>query len=308
MPATQTQQVEVPKEHPQVKDDKAFETPTPSKTKGESSDEKSAKPLPSQEPIITSKEESKKAEGIEKETEKEKTPSSVYGKEGKEEVGKLAQLVIFNLGKEEYGLMITDVKEILKTEKITFVPNAPDFIKGIINVRGQIVVIIDLEKKFSIGREEKGLGKHLVLAEQEGNTYGLMVDQVTEVLRVPEKSIQDAPELIAKKISADYLKGVATIQNRLIILLDIKKVLAEDELAKAGAKIGKLHVKPEEMYGGEKKAPEKVKPEAKKEEAKDLETNEELPTKKELEEDLGKKEKIKKTKHKIKKSDSETKI
>jgi len=301
MPAIQAQQIEAPKEDSTAKIEKKPETMPSSEPQTLEDLQKEAKQQNLEELKQETKQISdqkliseKEAGEGKKESEKEKTPSSVYGREGKEEVGKLLQLVIFNLGKEEYGLMITDVKEILKTEKITFVPNAPEFIKGIINVRGQIVVIVDLEKKFLIQKEGKGLGEHLVLTEQDGSTYGLMVDQVTEVLRVPEKSIQEAPKLIAEKISADYLKGVATIQNRLIILLDLAKILSEGELAKAGAKIGELHVKPEEVAGAEKeKTDEEEKLGAKKEEIKEVESEkefkpeEELPTKKELEKSFG---------------------
>jgi len=146
---------------------------------------------------------------------------------------KLIQLVVFNLGGEEYALPITEVKEIMKTGVITFVPNAPDFIRGIINLRGKIVVVIDLEKRFLIEREEKELErKHVIIIERGENTFGLMVDEVTEVLRLAEDDIKEAPEIITKKIHADYLEGVGTLENRLIIVLNLETVLAEEELAK----------------------------------------------------------------------------
>jgi len=145
---------------------------------------------------------------------------------------KLIQLVVFSLGGEEYGLPITEVKEIMKTGEITFVPNAPDFIRGIINLRGKIVVVIDLENRFLIEREKEWKGKHIIIIERGENTFGLMVDEVTEVLRLAEEQIKEAPEIITKKIHADYLQGVGTLENRLIIILNLDAVLSEEELAK----------------------------------------------------------------------------
>ena len=183
----------------------------------------------------------------------------------------LVQLVVFDLGGEEYGLGITEVKEIVKTGEITYVPNTPDFIRGIINLRGKMVVVMDMENRFLIEREEEWKGKHIIIIEKGENTFGLMVDEVTEVLRLPEDAIKEAPKVITQRIHADYLKGVGTLEDRLIIILNLDKVLDEDELSKLSQSAEKRwhkvrktvkEVKPEEA---EKVEPETVveKPEKK---------------------------------------------
>jgi len=178
---------------------------------------------------------------------------------------KLRQFVVFALGGEEYGVSIQDVREIVRTGEITMVPNAPNFIRGIINLRGKIVVVIDLEKRFLLEREEEYTGKHIIIAEMGESTYGMMVDEVTEVLRLPEKDIKPAPAIITKKIHVDYLMGVGTIEERLLILLDLLKVLSEEELVELSETAGKHYrkIKPKKVEEEvkEEKPVEEVKPE-----------------------------------------------
>jgi len=183
----------------------------------------------------------------------------------KAEAGKFVQLVIFKLGEEEFGVDIHDVREIMTMREITPVPQSPPFIEGIINIRGQIVVVINLEKRFLLVREKPEPSKHILIAEIERNLFGLKVDEVTEVYRLPEANIRPAPSIIATKIHTDYLKGVGIVDERLLILLDSKKVLSEKELAEL-AKLGeeyrrviKAKEKPEEEKAEEeKKKEEKV--------------------------------------------------
>lgn len=151
------------------------------------------------------------------------------GEEEKQEFGKEVQIVVFNLAKEEYAVEIHQAREIIKTPDITPVPNAPNFIKGIINLRGKIVIVIDLRSRFHL---EATTGKHVMIAEVGGSLFGLVVDEVAEILRVDEKFIKKAPSIIATKIHHEYLKGVAVIGERLIIILDLEKALAEKELVK----------------------------------------------------------------------------
>jgi len=195
----------------------------------------------------------------------------------------LVQLVVFDLGGEEYGLGITEVKEIVKTGEITYVPNTPDFIRGIINLRGKMVVVMDMEKRFLIEREEEEWkGKHIIIIEKGENTYGLMVDEVSEVLRLPEDAIKEAPKIITTRIHADYLKGVGTLEDRLIIILNLDKVLAEEELAKLSQSAEKRWHKVKKTVKETKlEEAKKIKPEAvveKPEEAKP-EVNEDIKAK-----------------------------
>lgn len=185
--------------------------------------------------------------------------------EGMKTPEKLRQFVVFALGGEEYGVNIQDVREIVKTGEITMVPNAPEFIRGIINLRGKIVVVIDLEKRFLLQREEEYTGKHIIIAEIGESTYGMMVDEVTEVLRMPEKDIKPAPPIITKKINVDYLMGVGSVEERLLILLDLVKVLSEEELIElsetGGKHYRKIKTKKVEEEVKEEKPVEEVKPE-----------------------------------------------
>lgn len=196
----------------------------------------------------------------------------------------LVQLVVFDLGGEEYGLGITEVKEIVKTGVITYVPNTPDFIRGIINLRGKMVVVMDMENRFMIERDEDWKGKHIIIIEKGENTYGLMVDEVTEVLRLPENAIKEAPKIITTRIHADYLKGVGTLEDRLIIILNLDKVLAEDELAKLSQKAEKRWHKVKAKKEEKVETVEPEKKEAKIE--KEAKPEEEKVEKSELKEDI----------------------
>lgn len=162
----------------------------------------------------------------------------------------LVQLVVFELDQEEYAVEITDLREIIRFPLITAIPNAPQFISGIFNLRGKIVVTVDMEQRFQLVREKATQPKHIIITEVNGNTYGVIVDQVTEVLRVPGATLQSAPELVSSKIHADYLKGVVVLENekrsRLIILLDLPKLLQEKELLSFGKIVNNVQKKYEQ--------------------------------------------------------------
>ncbi len=149
-----------------------------------------------------------------------------------EKEAKIVELIVFNLGDEEFATNIDQVREIMRIGTITPIPDSPDFIKGVSNVRGEIPVIIDLKARFflpSIKRDVED--RHIVITEQEKNIFGLLVDEVTEVLRIPETDIKSAPELVTR-IDREYVSGVITLENRLIILLDLSKVLSAEELSR----------------------------------------------------------------------------
>jgi purine-binding chemotaxis protein CheW len=170
---------------------------------------------------------------------------------GKKDVGEQIQLLVFVLDQEEYAVPIVDLREIIRLPDVTPIPNAPDFIKGILNLRGKIVVVVDLEKRFSLVREHKTSPRHIIITEVSGSDFGVMVDEVKEVIQVPVKKIQPTPELVSSKIHADYLKGVIVLGakgnkpakaapqkapkgSRLLILLDLVKLLQEKELLNLG--------------------------------------------------------------------------
>lgn len=139
------------------------------------------------------------------------------------------QLVLFSLAGEEYGVEIHQVREIARMMEITEVPNAPEFISGIVNLRGRVIVVADLRKIFNLKPRE---AKRIVIAEIGRNVLGVVVDEVTGILKISEGDIRRAPGIIVEKIHADYLKGVAILGERMIILLDLEKVLSEEELVR----------------------------------------------------------------------------
>ena len=144
------------------------------------------------------------------------------------------QLVVFMLRQGdvvcEYGVPITQVQEIITMTRPTQLPQAPDFVEGIINLRGKIIPIIDLKKRFQMGSSDITSDTRSVVVEVEGQTVGIIVDEVSEVLRLANSDIEPAPAIIGG-INAEYLTGVGKIAGRLLILLDMNKILTDQEKA-----------------------------------------------------------------------------
>ncbi len=143
------------------------------------------------------------------------------------------QLVSFNVGSEEFGVDILQVHEINRMTEITRVPKAPKFVEGVINLRGKIIPIIDLRKRFGMEEKEKDKDTRIVVVEINEQTIGFVVDSVSEVIRMPLANIEDAPELVTG-IDADYIQGVGKLEKTLLILLDLEKVMSKQELEKVG--------------------------------------------------------------------------
>jgi len=144
---------------------------------------------------------------------------------------KLVQFVVFSLGDEEFGVDIEQVSEIVRIGNFAPIPDSPEFIRGLTNVRGTIIAVVDLKKRFAL-RQEKGVeGKHIIITREQKNLLGILVDEVTEVLRVAQEEIRPAPGMTTV-IHKKYMSGVITVGERMIILLDLKSVLSEEELEK----------------------------------------------------------------------------
>lgn len=145
--------------------------------------------------------------------------------------GKVIQLINFRLRDEEFGVDINSVREITRVGDITHIPEAPSFIQGVINLRGQIIAVIDLAGRFGLATQEKLSDiARIVVTEVNDQTVGMLVDEVPGVLKIPEENIKPTPELIQSQIRKDYIKGVGKLKNRLIICLDLAKVLAPSEV------------------------------------------------------------------------------
>jgi purine-binding chemotaxis protein CheW len=148
--------------------------------------------------------------------------------------GELLQLVSFNIGTEEFGVDILKVQEINRMVEITRVPQAPHYVEGVINLRGKVIPIIDLRKRFSLESKEHDKDTRIVVVDIGGHVMGMVVDSVSEVLRLPANTIEPPPEIVSG-IDADYIKGVAKLDDRLLIFLDLTKVIDVAEMAAVGA-------------------------------------------------------------------------
>jgi purine-binding chemotaxis protein CheW len=144
------------------------------------------------------------------------------------------QVVVFGMGKELFGVGIEEVHEIVRVPEITAVPDAPPFLEGMINLRGKILPVIDLRRRLRIAGAGRDKHTRVLITEDGGRLVGLLVDAVSEVIRVPAEAIEPPPEMISS-IGVEYLSGVAKAGERLISLLDVRRVLGLDDLRRATA-------------------------------------------------------------------------
>jgi len=142
-------------------------------------------------------------------------------------IEKELQLVTFRLANEEYGLPITKVREINRLVPVTKLPQTPSFMEGIINLRGLIIPVIDLRKRFEMSIAAHDEDTRIIIVEISGEIVGVIVDAVTEVVRLDTANIEPSPATVA--VESQYIEGVGKIDDRLIILLNIDKVLTNQE-------------------------------------------------------------------------------
>jgi Chemotaxis signal transduction protein len=140
----------------------------------------------------------------------------------------LLQLVSFNIGQEEFGVDILKVQEINRMLTVTHVPNSPYYVDGVINLRGKVIPIIDLRTRLGLERKEHDKDTRIIVVELEGKTVGFVVDAVSEVLRIP-RNITEPPPVLASGVDSSYITAVGKLEDRLLILLDLDKVLSTDE-------------------------------------------------------------------------------
>jgi len=169
--------------------------------------------------------EEKKGMGIE--MEKEEVKAEVKGSGANQQ-----QLVVFKLGGEDFGVDINQVREIIRKGAATVVPNAPGYVKGVINLRGVITTIIDLRRKLGLTEKEAGdeQQERVIVVEVGKNTVGMAVDAVTEVTYLAESDIDEVPTMVKENIGTEYLRGVGKLPDKLLILIDLKRVLNGEEM------------------------------------------------------------------------------
>jgi purine-binding chemotaxis protein CheW len=161
------------------------------------------------------------------------TEQDVYKK--KQILDELLQMVGFHIAEEEFGVDILQVKEIIRMIEITRVPNTPEFVDGIINLRGSVLPVIDLRTRLGIPRKEHDKNTRIIVVEINKMTIGFVVDAVSEVLRIPRNVTEPPPSMVAG-IDSKYITAVGKLENRLLILLDLKQLLSvqeQDALGKA---------------------------------------------------------------------------
>ena len=142
--------------------------------------------------------------------------------------GENSQLISFAVGDEEYGLEILRVKEVIRMREITRLPKQPTFIKGIINLRGDVIPIVDLREKFGLERHKYSPTTRVIVVDVEEKLVGMVVDAARQVVRVPADQI-DPPPAIVGGMSTEYIKGVGKLDERMIILLNIDRILSREE-------------------------------------------------------------------------------
>jgi len=154
---------------------------------------------------------------------------TVYSQEREDSTVTL-QMVSFQVGVEEYAVDISSVQEIIHIQDLTTVPKTPDFLKGVINLRGKIIPIVDLTTRLSLSPKQPTKESRIVVVEDSGKTVGLIVDAMREVIRIPSCSIRTPPTETEQDGSSLYIRGVAKMDNRLLVILDLEHLLGEDVL------------------------------------------------------------------------------
>ena len=140
------------------------------------------------------------------------------------------EFLVFTLGEEEYGIDILKVQEIRGYDAVTRIANAPDFIQGVINLRGIIVPIVDMRIKFRLGRVEYNTQTVVIILNVAGCVVGMVVDGVSDVLTLARGEIKPAPEFGAQ-LATEYITGLGTVEGRMLILMDIEKLMTSSDMA-----------------------------------------------------------------------------
>jgi purine-binding chemotaxis protein CheW len=139
----------------------------------------------------------------------------------------MMKYVTFFLASEEYALPISQVQEIMRVGEITRVPNSPEYVKGVMNLRGRIIPVIELKKRLSLGESVIDKNSRIVVVENGIKVLGLMVDQVAQVMNITAEQIDRAPDEVVQ-VQENYIKGVGKIDDRMIIMLDLEQIIVKE--------------------------------------------------------------------------------
>lgn len=139
------------------------------------------------------------------------------------------QMVLFKLGNETYGLDIGTVHEIIRMQPITKVPKTPFYVEGVINLRGKTIPVIDMGKRFGMDKVERDKNNRIVVVNLQDTTMGIVVDSVTEVLSIAADAIEPVSKVVTTS-NADYLAGIAKLTDKMVILLELDKLLSGEAI------------------------------------------------------------------------------
>ena len=153
---------------------------------------------------------------------------SVESTENRADIEDSTNLVTFRLGNGEYAIDIMQAKEIIKMEKITLIPNAPEFVEGVINLRGNIIPIIDLKKRFNLEETEGDKNTGIIIVKIEDVDMRIIIDAISKVVSISNSDIQPPPPVLSG-IGQKYIKGVGKLEDKLLVVLDLEKLFASDE-------------------------------------------------------------------------------
>jgi len=151
-----------------------------------------------------------------------------------EKKSKIKQLVGFVIGADKFALDILMVQEIIRTPTITNLPNSPEFIEGVINLRGKVLPVIELRRrlKLPLPNDSDKANSRIIIVNVDNKITGFLADSVTKVLKVPEDAIEPPPDIVLAGLDSQYIQGVCDIENSLVILLDFSRILQVDEIRK----------------------------------------------------------------------------
>lgn len=148
------------------------------------------------------------------------------------------QIVVFELGAEDYGVDIASVESIIKMQPVTRMPHAPSFVEGVTNLRGKVVPVIDLRRRFGLPAHEVDKNNRIIVVSVNQAEIGMVVDAVKEVLTIPAQVVEPIPE-ITTTIDSAFMTGLACLDDRLVILLDLPCVLSrEEQVELTGLEVG----------------------------------------------------------------------
>ena len=148
---------------------------------------------------------------------------------GTDHGSELIQLVSFNLDQEEYGVEVLKVREIIRMTTITHMPNTPHYVEGIINLRGKVIPIISMRKKFALMETDNNSHTRIIIMDLAGELMGFIVDAVSEVIRISGSEIQPSPAVAGGGIDQDCISGVINLSERLLVLLDLDRMFTQEE-------------------------------------------------------------------------------